>query len=320
MRALKFKMAIAGAAVAMAASLAHAEYPERPLRIYVATAAGGGADLVIRAIAEKAQQFLGQPIVIENRTGGAAGSVATQALLASPPDGYAAVYQTTTMAILPSLTKLPFDPEELVPVIRTGSSPYAIVVASNFPAKNFDEFVAYAKSRPGKLNCSTIGVGSAPHLALELLLKEANIDIVHVPYRGFALAYPDLRTGRIDCSIEPPLSLTNYVRSGDLRALGVTQKMPAAEVPDAFPIATKYPGVDVQGWGGIFVSKKVPKAVVDRLHADLAKAIRDPAVAKRLVELGVQSDAEPAEVFAATIEADRKRYADIVKARNIKLP
>ncbi len=307
--------------LAVASFAALADYPERPLRLYVATAPGGTADIVARLIAKEVQESFGQPVLVENRTGGVAGSIATSALLAQPADGYTAVYQTTAMTILPWLTdKLTFNPErDLVPVIRTGTSPYVFVVRASFPGKTFNDFIAHARANPGKLSCSTIGVGSAPHLALELLQREAGIDILHVPYRGFALAFPDLQSGRIDCSVEAPVIVQAHVSAGTLRALAITSRDAPRDMPGAFPVATRYPSVDVAGWGGFFVSAKTPQPIIEKMHTAFRKALENPQLAAKLRESGLQSEPQSIVEFQRIIDADRQRYGSIVKARNIKL-
>ncbi|MDO8942085.1 MAG: tripartite tricarboxylate transporter substrate binding protein [Desulfobacterales bacterium] len=308
---------LAALGVALACSAVQAEFPERPLRIYHPTAPGGAADTSIRLISERAQQFLGQPIIIDNRSGGIAGTIATQAFLQTPQDGHTIAFNTTAMTIFPWLGKMAYDPQDLVPFAVTGFSPYALVVNANFPAKTFDEFVEYAKTN--KLSCSTTGVGSPPHLALELLMKEANIDILHVPYRGFSLVYPDLHSGRISCSLEPPISVLQYVRSGSLRALAITSRGRSTELPDAVPISEKYPSVDVVGWGALFVSRKTPRNAVEKLHAAYQKAMQSPDVVSKLKGLGVTVEPQTLESMATMVEADRARYGQIIKMRNIKL-
>lgn len=317
MKHCTFRTFLAALCVALAGSAAHAEYPERPLRIYHPTAPGGAGDISIRMISERAQQFFGQPIVIDNRSGGIAATIATQAFLQTPQDGYTAVFNTTAMTIFPWLSKLAYEPQDLVPFAITGLSPYALVVNASFPARTFDEFVEYA--RTNKVSCSTTGVGSPPHLALELMTKEAGIEVLHVPYRGFSLAYPDLQSGRISCSLEPPLSVLQYVRSGALRALAITSSRRTAELPDAVPMSQKYPGVNVVGWGGLFVTRKVPRNIVEKLHGAYQKALQSPDVVNRLKDLGVTIELQTLEAMAAMVEEDRARYGQIIKLRNIKL-
>lgn len=316
---MRARIALFAAALLTCTSAAMAEFPERPVHIYVPAAPGAASDVAIRLVAEKAREHLGQNILIENKSGGVAGSIATRTALSAPADGYAVVYQTSAMTIYPWLSdRMTFDPEkDLTPVIRVGTTQYVVVVRADSPIRTFDDFVAHAKANPGKVSCSTIGVGAAPHLVLELINQDAGIDILHVPYRGFSLAYADLQSGRIDCSIEPPIVVRGQVQAGALRVIGHTGAL--ADTVTGTPIRTRYPGVDVSGWGGLFVSAQTPKAVVDRLHGAFEKAINDPGIARALKDRGLQTDTETPDQFKGLVARDKARYGAIVKARQIKL-
>lgn len=295
------------------------EFPDRPVRIFVPSAPGAASDVAIRLVSEKAREFLGQSVVVENKAGGVAGSIATRAALSAPPDGYTVAYQTSAMTIYPWLSaQMGFDPDkDLAPVIRVGTTQYVVVVRADSPIRTFDDFVAHAKANPGKLSCSTIGVGAAPHLVLELINQDAGIDILHVPYRGFSLAYADLQSGRIDCSIEPPIVVRGQVQAGALRIIGHTGAV--TDTTTGTPIRVRYPNVEVSGWGGLFVAARTPQAVVDRLHGAFEKAIKDPAVAQALKDRGLQTDVESPAQFKELVARDKARYGAIVRSRQIRL-
>jgi tripartite-type tricarboxylate transporter receptor subunit TctC len=297
---------------------ATAAFPERPIRLIVATPAGGSLDVVARILAERLRVSLGQAVVVENRSGGA-GNVGAQSVAAADPDGYTILMSTSVIAINPWITQAGFDPlKDLSPITRVALSPYVLVVRPTLPVKSLDEFIAFAKAQPGKLTCSTYGVGSPPHLALELLKQEAGIDVVHAPYRGFGQALPNLMTGLLDCSIETPANIEQHVTAGTIRAVAVTSPAALAKFPGAKPMASVSPKVVVEGWQIILAPAKTPQGVVDQLSRELAKIIREPGVDKRLRELGFEPVGDAPAEASTVLKRDYEGFGSLIRALKLK--
>lgn len=297
---------------------ATAAFPERPIRLIVATPAGGSLDVVARILAERLRVKLGQPVVVENRPGGA-GNVAAQSIAAADPDGYTLLMSTSVIAINPWLSQAGFDPvKDLVAITRVALSPYVLIVRPSLPVKSLDEFIAFAKAQPGKLTCSTYGVGSPPHLALELLKREAGIDVVHAPYRGFGQALPNLMTDLLDCSIETPANIEQHVSAGTIRAVAVTSLAPLAKFPGAKPMASAHPRVVVEGFQIILVPAKTPQGVVDRLNQELARIIREPEIDKKLRELGFEPVGDTSSEASAILKRDYEGFGPLIRSLKLK--
>jgi tripartite-type tricarboxylate transporter receptor subunit TctC len=300
------------------AGAAIAGYPERPIRLIVATPAGGSLDVVARILAEKLRVSLGQSVVVENRSGGS-GNVGAQSVVTADPDGYTILMSTSVIAINPWMTQAGFDPlKDLTPVTRVALSPYVLVVRPTLPVKSLDEFIAYAKSQPGKLTCSTYGVGSPPHLALELLKQEAGIDVVHAPYRGFGQALPNLMTDLLDCSVDTPANVEQHVTAGTIRAVAVTSPASLAKFPGAKPMASVSPKVAVEGWQIILAPAKTPQPIVDQLSRELAKIIREPEVAKRLREIGFEPVGDAPAEAAVVLRQDYQSFGAVIRSLKLK--
>jgi tripartite-type tricarboxylate transporter receptor subunit TctC len=293
---------------------AQAGFPERPIRVIVAFPPGGSIDVVARILAEKLRVSIGQPIVVENRAG-AAGNIAAQSVASSAPDGYTVLMTTSAIAISPWMSPTSLDAaRDLIAVTRIALSPYVLVVRPSLPAKSLDEFVALAKAEPGKLTCSTYGVGSPPHLALELFKQAAGIDVVHAPYRGFGQALPDLMAGLLSCAIETPANIEQHVRAGTVRPVAVTSGNELAMFPGAAPI----PGATVEGWQGIFLPAGTPPPVVARINAEFVKAVRDPEVVKRLREIGFDPVGDSSEEATAVFGRDYERFGTVIRLLKLK--
>lgn len=292
---------------------ATAAFPERPIRLIVAFGPGGSIDVVARILAEKMRASLGQPIVVENRPG-AAGNIGAQSVASSAPDGYTVLMTTSAIAISPWMSPTSLDPaKDLVAVTRIALSPYVLVVRPSLPVKSLEEFVALAKAEPGKLTCSTYGVGSPPHLALELFKQAAGIDFVHAPYRGFGQALPDLMSGLLSCAMETPANIEQHVRAGTVRPIAVTSPAALAMFPGAVPLSSVYPGVMVEGWQAIFLPAGTPQPVVERINAEFVKAVRDPEVGKRLREIGFDPVGDSSEEATAVFKRDYERFGAVIR-------
>ena len=296
----------------------HAAFPERSIRLIVAFPPGGSIDVVARILAEKLRASMGQPIVVENRAG-AAGNIAAQSVASAAPDGYTVLMTTSALAINPWMSPTSLDPtRDLLAVTRVALSPYVLVVRPTLPVKSIEEFVALAKAEPGNLTCSTYGVGSPPHLALELFKRVAGIDFVHAPYRGFGQALPDLMAGLLSCAMETPANIEQHVRAGTVRPIAVTSPAALDMFPGVKPLAAIYPDVAVEGWQGIFVPAGTPQPIVDRINAEFVKAIRDPDSVRRLREIGFDPVGDTAEQAADVFRRDYERFGTLIGELKLK--
>lgn len=296
----------------------HAAFPERSIRLIVAFPPGGSIDVVARILAEKLRASMGQPIVVENRAG-AAGNIAAQSVASAAPDGYTVLMTTSALAINPWMSPTSLDPtRDLLAVTRVALSPYVLVVRPTLPVKSIEDFVALARAEPGKLTCSTYGVGSPPHLAIELFKRAAGIDFVHAPYRGFGQALPDLMAGLLSCAMETPANVEQHVRAGTVRPIAVTSPVALDMFPGVRPLAAVYPDVAVEGWQGIFLPAGTPQLIVDRINAEFVKAIRDPDSVKRLREIGFDPVGDPAEQAANVFRRDYERFGALIRELKLK--
>ncbi|KAA0073953.1 tripartite tricarboxylate transporter substrate-binding protein [Tardiphaga sp. P9-11] len=291
---------------------ARAEYPDRPIHLIVALPPGGSVDVVARILAEKVSASLGEPIVVENRPG-ASGIVAAEAVSTAEPDGYTVLFTTSALTTSPWMLSSSFDPvKSLLPVVLVARAAYVLVVRPSLGVNSLDEFVALAKAQPGKLNCSTYGVGSPPHLALEMLKDAAGLDIVHIPYRGFGQALPDMMSGLLSCAMEIPANVEQQIRVNNLKAIAVTTAKPIDIFPGVPPIATRFPKVIVDGWQGVLVPERTPQSVVSRLNMEFVKALRNPDTVKRLRELGFEPIGNDSATAATVFRNDYERFGVIL--------
>ena len=283
------------------------DYPSRPIRIIVPYAPGGGADTVARIVARRVSDTIGQPIVIENRTG--AGSIlGTDAVAKAEPDGYTLLLgQSGPISINPAVYKdLRYDPvKDFAPVTMTTAYPYILVVNAKLPARSLPEFVALAKSQPGAMNYGTTGIGAANHLVAELFNGKAGLKMTHIPYRGTALAVGDLVAGQVTRVFGDPISVLPHMQSGSLRALAVTSLQRSAVAPEVPTVAESgFPGFDALAWHGILAPAKTPPAIVKKLNAEIVNALRHPETQALLVKQAMQTVGNTPEEFAAFIRND----------------
>ena len=314
MRALVLALAIFSAQ-----ALAQA-YPAKPVRFIAGFPAGGPSDIVTRAVAKRMSELLGQPVVVENRSG-AGGHIAVEAVAKSLPDGYTILLAGSFLTIGPSLNpKLPYDPvRDLAPIGLIARNQYLLVVHPAVPAKNAKELIALARSRPGKLNYGSSGVGAPPHLATELMKTMARIDAVHVPYKGATPAIADLIGGHIDFYVGGISGLIPHARSGKLRALAVTGAKRSSELPDVPTIAeAAIPGYDISTWFGVVAPAETPKDIVSRLNATIVKIIGEKDTQTYLVAQGLEPATSTPEELARIIRDEIPKFARIVKAAGIK--
>ncbi len=288
------------------ASLAD-EYPSRPIRVIVPYAPGGGADTVARIIARRLTDTIGQPLVIENRTG--AGSIlGTDMVAKAEPDGYTLLLgQSGPISINPAVYKdLRYDPvKDFSPVTMTTAYPYILVVNAKLPVKSLQDFVALAKSKPGAMNYGTTGIGAANHLVTELFNGKAGLKMTHIPYRGTALAVADLVGGQVTMVFGDPISVLPHMQAGTLRALAVTSPQRSAVAPEVPTIAESgFPGFDAIAWHGILAPAKTPPSIVKRLNTEIVTALHHPETQALLVKQAMQTVGNTPEEFAAFIQKD----------------
>jgi tripartite-type tricarboxylate transporter receptor subunit TctC len=290
-------------------------YPAKPVRIVVPYPPGGGNDIVVRAIGPKLSERLGQPVVIDNR-GGATGIIGTETVAHSAPDGYTLLSHTNAgLVILPHVNpKLPYDPvRDFVPITLAASQPYVLVVYPKLPVTSVAQLVALAKSRPGALNYSTSGKGSSTHMASVLFCRMAGIDMVHVPYKGSGAAVADLIAGQVQVrfsSIPPSLP---HIKSGRLRALAVSSAKRFSLLPELPAVAETVPGFEVDSWYGFLAPARTPAAIVQKLNAEIAAALKDPEVKARLEANGAEAVGSSSERFGEVIRAELKRWGPVVR-------
>jgi len=305
-------------AFSMLAGIAHAQpdWPTRPVTMVNPFSAGSAVDVVIRVVAQRLAQGLGQQVNVENRTG-ASGNIGTEYVARAKPDGATfLVGSPGTMAINPFLfAKLPYDAvKDFVPVVHLVSFPQVLVVHPSMPVKSLADLIALVRSQPGKLNFASSGQGSTSHLVMELIKADGKLDIVHVPFRGGSPAMQALIAGQVQMAVEGLPSLPQYVKAGSARPIAVTSQARAATLPEVPAIAEAVPGFDATAWVIVFAPAGTPSGIVERLAAETRRALEDAAVRTRLGEMGATvSGAGP----AATADFHRNEMAKFKRAVEI---
>ena len=319
---------LAGAA-ALAAAIpragAQSTYANQPIHILVGYAAGGGVDIVARLLQEPMKAALGQPIVIENRTGASA-MLATSAVAKAPPDGYMLLMAASGEVAINHFLfkeKMAYDPvKELVPIAMIGSVPCVVVVADATPVRNPKELIAYAKANPGKLSFSSSGIGNPQQLAGELMNSMAGIQVLHVPYRGSAPAVTDVATGAVTMSFSSLAAALPLMQAGKIRAIAVTSRERMPQLPDVAPLSEGSPGLadyELLNWFAMFGTGGTPPEIVERLNSIVNTALKDPAIADKLLPQGIVPKPMKVVEFKAFVDAERTKFGKIVEQANIKL-
>ena len=315
MRIIRFCVALLGfIVVLLAPALAQDKYPNRPVHFVVSFAAGGSNDIIARVLCDYLSEHLGQQFVVENRTG-ASGNVGAQSVINSPPDGYTLMFVGPNNAISQSVfKKLPFDfNRDTAPVGGIMLLTNIMVVPPSLPVKTVAEFIAYGKAHPGALNMASPGAGTSPHLSGELFKLLTGIEMQHVPYRGAGPAYPDLMTGKVDVFFDNLPGSVELVKSGKLRALGVTQAKRSFVFPDLPAIGETVPGYDVSLYYGVSAPKGTPADVVAILNKAIDAALSDPKMQKRIAEFGgTPLPMSPAE-FGRLVADETAKWAKVVE-------
>lgn len=321
---MKLSMRLGAALTLFASSLAfcfsppvHAAYPDKPIKVIVPFPPGGPTDGMARLVGQHLSQALGQPVIVDNR-GGAGGTIATEAASASAPDGYTLFFATTgTMAINPSLYRaFRIDPlKAFVPVGSVASTTNVLVVAPSLPASSVQDLVGLARKKPGSLTFGSAGNGSSNHISGELFKSMAEIDILHVPYKGSAAAFTDLLGGRISMMFDTVSSQVPQIASGKVKALGVTGRGRSEALPTVPTIAESgLPNFEVTIWFGLVAPKGTPGDVVAKLNAQLDAILRTPEFKSKLASLGAEPLPGTPEAFTAMIRQDTAKWSKVVKA------
>ena len=301
----------------------HAQtYPNKPIRMIVPFAAGGSSDVMARGLGKQLAEQMGTQVVIENRPGGGGGP-AMEAVVKSAADGHTLLYGTIgTNSVAPVLFKnLPVDPNrDLLPVSLLALNPSVLIVHAGLPIQSLPELIAYAKANPGKLSYASAGNGSISHLATELLKTTAQIDMLHVPYKGGGAASADLLAGNVSLMIETITNAQTLVKTGKVRAIANSGSRRWPTAPDLPTFAEAgLPGYQVDSWTGLFVAAGTPKAIVDRLNSEVAKASRDSGYRNAMTQLGVEAVSSTPEAFTAFVRAEMAKWARVVQLTGTKV-
>ena len=297
-------------------------YPGKPIRIIVPYSAGGGTDIVARAVGQKLSEIWGQSVIVDNRAG-ASGMIGAEAVAKAPTDGY-----TLLMATPPEIavnhhlyTKVSYNPErDFAPITLVAITPLVIATHPGVPAKNIRELVALAKAKPGTLGFATPGTGSTQHLTAEMLMAAAGIQLVHIPYKGAGQSIPDVVGGQVPLGIYGLLTINQHAKAGRMRVLAVTTLKRSSAAPDLPTLAESgFPGFDTSLWFGLLAPAATPKEIVGKIHSDVVRALKLRDVEERIASQGANIVGNSPVEFAAFIAAESAKYARIIKQAGVKL-
>lgn len=313
-------VAALGATLAMpSVARAQSGWPKAgTLRIIVPYPPAGATDIVGRVVAERLSQIWGNQIIVENKPG-AGGNIGSDFVAKAAPDGNTMLVVSVGLATNTYLYKsVPYDPmKDFLPVSLLVRLPNLLCVPPSHPAKTVQEFVAYARANPGKMSYASSGVGTTIHFSAELFNKLTGAKMTHVPYKGSGPAKTDLLAGRVDCMFDNITSILPHVQAGQLRALGVTTLRSSPLFPDFPPISDALPGFDVSSWFGLFVPARTPKAIIDKMNADIRTVLAEPGVKEKLNKLGTEVVGSSAEELGALLRAEDAKWGPIIKELGI---
>jgi tripartite-type tricarboxylate transporter receptor subunit TctC len=317
-----FGIVVSGFAFALlAGGVAAQRFPSKPVRIVVPFPPGGGVDIVARIVGPRLAKSYGQQVVVENRAG-AAGIIGTEFAARAAPDGY-----TWLLATMGNLTvnkhlysRMAVDPEkDLAPVTEVVAVYFVMVAHPSLPAKNVRELIALAKQRPGEITFSSSGAGGAPHLAGELFKRMANVNLVHVPYKGSGPSFADLLGGHVSLTCDSMLQSLPYIRSGKLNALAVLAAKRARQLPNVPTVAESgLPGYELTNWFGLVVPTGSPREIITRVHNDFTRVLRDQDVRDKISSMGADVVGDSPEQFATFMRAESTKWARVIKEANIR--
>jgi len=312
--------AFAACLIAASAAAYAQGYPTKPVRLIVPSVPGGGTDITARLIAPKLSEYLGQQVVIENR-GGASGGIGANEVAKAAPDGYTLLMAIASLTINPYVRRnIPFDiAKDLAPVSLVAKVPNILVSHPSLPARSMQELIAFVKARPGQLSYASSGVGSTPHLGMELFLYTNGLKMVHVPYKGVGAAVVDVIAGHVPLMMANVLSALPHVKADRLRAYGVTSLKRVAIAPDFQTIAEAgVTGFEVVPWFGLMAPANTPRDIIAKLHAGTRYALQDPATKEHFISEGAEAVGSTPEEFAAVIRDDLQRWGNVTRNAGIK--
>ena len=314
---LAVTLAAGGSALAQGAAQT---FPSRGITIVIPATPGGAIDLTARVMGPKLTDAWSKPVVVENKAG-ATGIIGTEFIAKAAPDGYTLVLVASSHAINPSMfKKLPYDTvKSFDPVVLTHVLPLMLVVHPSLPVKNVQELIAYGKANPGKLSFASSGPGGAPHMSGELFKSMAGIDMLHVPYKCSTAAHADLLSGRTSLMFDTVTAINPHVKSGAVRALAVTTAKRSAAAPDVPTMAEAgLKGYETSTWGGVLAPAGTPKDVVDKLNAEMNKALAAPDVRQRMLDAGIEPAGGTPQQFAAFIQSEMVKWGKVAKTAGIQ--
>ncbi len=311
---MRQRLATAALALALGASAAQAAWPERPVHVIVPFAAGGITDVVARIMAERLQTSFKQAFVVENEPG-AAGTLAAQRLARARPDGYMLMScPVSQITITPFTHKVDFDPnKDFTPISIMAMSPFVLTVRAEFPANTLGELISYVKAKPGQLTFGSAGPGSLSHLATAVFLKNAGLDMIHVPCKGLAPAFTDLLAGHINLLSATPVETKAYLASGKVKFLAISSAERSPQFPDLPTIRETLNSPPVITIHGLLAPARTPRDIVDAIGREVAAAENTPEFRERLLKIGVEPAINTPEEFAAIIAAETARWRDVVR-------
>jgi len=302
-------------------TFAQETYPSRPIRLVVPYAPGGVSDITGRIVAQKMTELLGQPMVVENRAG-AGGMLGTGVVAKSPPDGYTIVLSSlSAYAIGPKLVKQPlYDPvADFTPIAAVALSPTILTINTALPFQSLKELIAYGKANPGKLSYGSSGIGSVAHISAEMLRASTGIELVHIPYKSAALAYPDMISGNVSMVFDALPSAIQHIKSGKARPLAMMSDRRASLVPEVPTFAEAgYPEATLRLWVGLHGPAGLPAPIVQKLNETAARAVAAPDVRERFTAVGADAYSIPAREFADLVRADVERLGKMMASAGIK--
>ena len=314
------RLFVAAVAAALLSTVAHAQYPTKPIRLVVPWPPGGAVDTLGRLIAQTVSEPLGQPIVVENKAG-AAGAIGSDAVAKAEADGYTLLMgSTTVISINPALQKLPYQPTDFAPITMVAFVPHMLVTNAETPAKNLKEFVAYVKSRPKQVSYASAGPGTPHHIAGEMFKSMAGVDMLQVPYKGTGPALTDLLAGRVQFMSVEAVAALPHVKAGKLRALGVATPQRNALAPDVPTVAEAgYPGFEVTAWYGVVAPAGVPKEAAGKLAGAISKALETSTFREKLAGMGATPVGGSPEAFGEILRRENAKWAKAIKDAAIKI-
>ncbi|MDP2242138.1 MAG: tripartite tricarboxylate transporter substrate binding protein [Burkholderiales bacterium] len=319
---LSWAPVLCAAVVALAAPQVAAQpaFPTKSIRFLVGAPPGGSNDLFARAVGQRLHETLGQPVVVDNRPG-ANQMIAADIMAKSPPDGHTIYITSTSFTTGAALQpKLPFDPvNDITGITMLGNGPLVFVVHPALPAKTMKELIALARARPGQLNFTSSGIGGINHLGTEVFMAAAKLKMVHIPHKGMGPALTDLISGQVQVLLVSLPSVSPQMKAGRLRALAVSTAKRTTFMPELPTVAESgVPGYDVSLWWGVFAPARTPKPVIDRLNAEIRKALATDAMKKHFADFGAEPSPMTPEAFSATVKSEIAKWSKVIRDANIK--